>query len=194
MDALAHTCFAFGRFHLDPLSGRLTNGGTPIELRPKSLAVLHYLVAHPQRLIRKDELIAAVWGKVVVTEDSLVQCVREIRQALGDAEQRIVRTIPRGGYVFVADATEQAPAMPQRPDPPAPAVQPDALPPSAHGGVERLRNRWLALLTAGAMTLVAAFALLAMRFTPTDAGRSAADGCRWPTSAALPSRSTSRRG
>ena len=109
MNAPGPRCYAFERFHFDPLRGQLTNGGTPIELRPKSLAVLHYLVAHPQRLVEKDELLAAVWGKVVVTEDSLVQCVREIRQALGDADQRIIRTIPRSGYMFVAAVVDQPP-------------------------------------------------------------------------------------
>jgi DNA-binding winged helix-turn-helix (wHTH) protein len=83
MNAPGPRCYAFDRFHFDPLRGRLTNGGTAIDLRPKSVAVLHYLLAHPHRLVGKDELLGAVWGKVVVTEDSLVQCVRDIRHALG---------------------------------------------------------------------------------------------------------------
>ena len=95
MKARGPRCYAFGRFHFDPLRGRLTNGGTPIELRPKSLAVLGYLLMHPQRVVAKEELFEAVWGKVVVTDDSLVQCVGEIRQALGDTDLRLVRTIPR---------------------------------------------------------------------------------------------------
>src|SRR5438105_1948530 len=99
--------YAFDRFHFDPLRGRLDNGGTAIPLRAKSLAVLAYLVAHPYRLVTKDELLAAVWGKVVVTEDSLVQCIGEIRQAFGDDGQRLIRTIPRGGYMFVADVVQE---------------------------------------------------------------------------------------
>src|SRR5215467_3469462 len=109
MNAPGPRCYAFERFHFDPLRGELTNGGKPIPLRPKSVAVLHYLVSHPRRPVGKDELLAAVWGKVIVTEDSLVQCVREIRRALGDAEQRIIRTIPRSGYIFVAEVDEQPP-------------------------------------------------------------------------------------
>jgi TolB-like protein/DNA-binding winged helix-turn-helix (wHTH) protein/Tfp pilus assembly protein PilF len=109
MNAPGPQCYAFDGFQLDPLRGQLSNGGGSVGLRPKSLAVLEYLVAHPQRVVGKDELMDAVWGKVVVTEDSLVQCVREIRQALGDADQRIVRTIPRGGYLFVPRVTQQPP-------------------------------------------------------------------------------------
>jgi adenylate cyclase len=109
--------YAFGRFHFDPLHGRLTNGGTVIDLRPKSLAVLHYLVKHPQRLITKEELLAAVWGRVVVTDDSLVQCVREIRHALGDTDQRYVRTLPRDGYMFVADVAMEIPQPFGNPEP-----------------------------------------------------------------------------
>ena len=127
MNALAPCCYAFGPFRVDPLAGQLTRDGVAIELRPKSLAVLHHLLLHPQRLVTKAELMAAVWDKVVVTDDSLVQCVGEIRHAIGDTEQRIVRTIPREGYVFVAEvvqvppqqATETMPelaaAAPQRP-------------------------------------------------------------------------------
>jgi TolB-like protein/DNA-binding winged helix-turn-helix (wHTH) protein/Tfp pilus assembly protein PilF len=103
MNALGPRCYAFGPFRLDPMAGQLTRDGAVIELRPKSLAVLHHLVLHPQRLVAKAELMAAVWDKVVVTDDSLVQCVGEIRHAIGDAEQRIVRTVPREGYVFVAE-------------------------------------------------------------------------------------------
>jgi len=75
MNAPGPRCYAFEQFHFDPLQGRLSNGGAMIELRPKSLAVLQYLLAHAQRLVQKEELLDAVWGKVVVTEDSLVQCV-----------------------------------------------------------------------------------------------------------------------
>jgi TolB-like protein/DNA-binding winged helix-turn-helix (wHTH) protein/Tfp pilus assembly protein PilF len=126
MNAPAPCCYSFGSFRLDPLRGKLTDGSRPIELRPKSLAVLQQLVANPQRLLIKDELLSAVWGQVVVTEDSLVQCVREIRQALGDENQHLIRTIPRSGYMFVA-AVAQEPVhfdLPAPPDAPRPVHNP----------------------------------------------------------------------
>ena len=51
-------------------------------------------------LISKDEFIKAVWPDVFVTDDLLVQCVMDIRQALGDDAHRIVKTVPRRGYIF----------------------------------------------------------------------------------------------
>src|SRR5437016_277193 len=125
MNAPAPCCYSFGSFRFDPLRGKLTNGSRAIELRPKSLAVLQQLVANPQRLLIKDELLSAVWGHVVVTEDSLVQCVREIRQALGDEDQHLIRTIPRSGYMFVAAVTQEPVSfdLPAPSDGPQPAYR-----------------------------------------------------------------------
>ena len=148
MNAPEPRSYAFGRFHLDPLRGRLTNSGTAIELRPKSLAVLHYLVSHPQRLISKDELLSAVWGKVIVTEDSLVQCVREIRNALGDTDQQIVRTIPRGGYLLAATVKDNAPEPLLTAEPPSQARWQDL--------AARLRGRRLAAGAIACAVLAAA--------------------------------------
>jgi len=57
-------------------------------------------VRHPQRLVRREELLAAAWQGVVVTDDSLTQCLVEIRRAIGDETRSIVRTVPRRGYLL----------------------------------------------------------------------------------------------
>ena len=75
--------------------------GEQVDLRPRSLAVLRLLAENAGRLVRKDEIIAEVWGDVVVTDDSLIRCVADIRKAIGDRERRIVRTVPRRGYLLV---------------------------------------------------------------------------------------------
>ena len=182
MNAPGPRCYAFERFHFDPLRGQLTNGGAAIELRPKSLAVLHYLAAHPQRLVGKDELLAAVWGKVVVTDDSLVQCVREIRQALADTDQRIIRTIPRSGYVFVAEVSEQAPVPPGEPPPPSTTVQRGGMPWSSLAA--RLRGKRFAAATVAALT---ATALVWLAFTRSgDDERGAGNKAPLTTLAAPP--------
>ena len=69
-------------------------------LRPKSFDVLRYLVAHPRRVISKDELIKAVWPNVIVTDESLTRCVSDVRHALGDASQQIIKTVPKRGYLL----------------------------------------------------------------------------------------------
>jgi DNA-binding winged helix-turn-helix (wHTH) protein/TolB-like protein len=82
-------------------------------LRPKSFDVLRYLVEHPRRVIGKDELIKAVWPDVIVTDESLTRCISDVRHALGDASQQIIKTVPRRGYlldlkVSVVDTTIRA--------------------------------------------------------------------------------------
>jgi adenylate cyclase len=92
--------YQFGDFELDIARGQLQTEQREIELRPKSFEVLRYLVENPGRLISKDELIKAVWQNVIVTDESLTQCVSEVRLAIGDREQTKIRTVPRRGYRF----------------------------------------------------------------------------------------------
>src|SRR5215212_8822493 len=92
--------YQFGEFTLDCGKGRLSKAGTPISLRAKSFALLHHFVTHADQLIAKDELMLALWPNAVVTEDSLTQCVSDVRAALGDGEHQLIRTLPRRGYLF----------------------------------------------------------------------------------------------
>ena len=83
--------------------------GRAIALRPQSFAVLRHLIANPNRLVGKDELMQAVWGEVAVTDDSLVQCIHEIRRALDDDGRGLLRTVPRRGYRLVLPGEDDAP-------------------------------------------------------------------------------------
>lgn len=75
--------------------------GRTAELRRQALEVLLRLGADAGRTVGKDELMRCVWADVVVTEDSLVQAVADIRRVLGDNDHRIVRTAPRRGYALM---------------------------------------------------------------------------------------------
>ena len=70
----------FGRFVLDLRRGVLLLDGREVALRPKTFAVMSYLVQHPGRLVSKEELHSAVWPNLVVTDDTLVQSIGELRQ------------------------------------------------------------------------------------------------------------------
>ena len=107
MDAdAAVTAYRFEDFTLDLLRGSLLAvDGAELALRPKAFALLRYLVQHPGRLIDRDEIMRAVWPGVFVTEDSITQCVKEVRRALDDAEQRLLRTLPRRGYLWAAEVS-----------------------------------------------------------------------------------------
>src|SRR5262249_50319392 len=95
-------------FTLDLTRGCLLGSAGEIELRPKSFELLRYLVENAGRLIPKDELVNAVWPNVIVSDDSLAQCVSELRQALRDPARGIIKTVPRRGYLFAAPVSAQA--------------------------------------------------------------------------------------
>jgi DNA-binding winged helix-turn-helix (wHTH) protein len=94
----------FGSFRLDVENASLQRGKQAILLRPKTLHLLHYLVAHAGQLVTKDELWRAVWPGVSVTDAALTVCVSEIRKALGDDAKtpRYLETAHRLGYRFIA--------------------------------------------------------------------------------------------
>jgi adenylate cyclase len=93
----------FGRYVLDLHRGCLLLDGREVTLRPKTFAVLHYLVTHPGQLISKEELLEAVWPNLVVTDDTLVQSIGELRRSLGESGARLITTVPRRGYRFEAE-------------------------------------------------------------------------------------------
>ena len=104
--------YAFGEFFFDVEGHSLLREGEEIALRPRSFRVLHHLLANHGRLVTRDELMQAVWGDTVVTEGSLTQCIIDIRRAIGDTDQQMIRTVPREGYVFdvpVTDPQREAP-------------------------------------------------------------------------------------
>jgi TolB-like protein/cytochrome c-type biogenesis protein CcmH/NrfG len=102
MRAAGEKTFSFEGYRLDLRRGCLRTHEREIELRPKSFEVLRYLVENAGRLVPKDELIKAIWPNVAVTDESLARCVSDVRMALEDGEQRIIKTMPRRGYLFAA--------------------------------------------------------------------------------------------
>ena len=87
-------------WRLDLAHERLWRGTEVVHLRPKSFAVLCYLVAHPERLLSKDELVQAVWPDTAVSDGVLTVCMAELRKVLGDTTQtpQYIETVPRRGY------------------------------------------------------------------------------------------------
>ena len=102
----------FSDFEFDFEREQLRRGGRPIRLSPKPAALLRYLLANPQRLLGKAELMERLWGEVVVTDDSLVQCVGELRSRLGEHGPKLITTHPRRGYMFEAEVRPVAPGEP----------------------------------------------------------------------------------
>ena len=99
--------YQFGEFTLDVVRGCVFKAGEEIKLRPKVYETLKYLVEHSGRLIAKQELMQAVWPDAFVTDDSLVQCTLELRRALDDRNQQLLKTVPRRGYLFTAEVIQR---------------------------------------------------------------------------------------
>jgi predicted ATPase/DNA-binding winged helix-turn-helix (wHTH) protein/predicted negative regulator of RcsB-dependent stress response len=125
--------YCFGDFTLDLVRGCLLRAGKEVKLRPKVYEALRYFVENPGRLIGKQELIQAVWPDSFVTDDSLVQCTVELRRALDDRDQQVLKTVPRRGYLFAAEITRSTPKT----DSPRHPLEPEQGPPSSRTEVER---------------------------------------------------------
>jgi DNA-binding winged helix-turn-helix (wHTH) protein/Tol biopolymer transport system component len=105
----------FGPFTIDLEARKLRRGDEPIALPSRALAALVYLIEHRDRLVEREEIIAAVWHDVAVTDDSLIHAVSVIRRALGDdpSHASFIETIPRRGYRFVGTIEPVEPADPE---------------------------------------------------------------------------------
>jgi eukaryotic-like serine/threonine-protein kinase len=106
--AKSRLTYSFKDFSLDLERGCLWRGAEEVRLRPKVFEALKYLVLNDNRLVSKDELIKALWPDSFVTDDSLVQCLVELRRALGDEAQACIKTVPRRGYIFTASVRDAA--------------------------------------------------------------------------------------
>lgn len=129
--------------------------GKAIELRPQSMAVLIALARRRGELVTKRDLLAQVWPGVAVTDDSLVQCVVDIRRTLDDGEQRVVRTLPRRGYTLAVET---------------PSLEPSGLVPG-----DAQRRLWpIRAAAAVALLLACTFAVLLWPLDRRDSGAPAA--------------------
>src|SRR5262245_13633732 len=88
---------------IEPENERAWCGERLLELTPKTFAILRHFVEHPERLLTKDDLFAAVWGDTVVSEAALTSCIRDLRRALADTSRapRYIETVHRRGFRFI---------------------------------------------------------------------------------------------
>src|SRR3954467_3290949 len=121
--------YRFDRFVLDLRRGALLAlDGVELQLRPKSFTLLQLFVENAGRLLDRDTIMGAVWPDVFVTDDSITQCVGDIRRAFGDEAQRLLQTVPRRGYLFATEVSRIEPIRESpKKEPQASAGQP-ALP------------------------------------------------------------------
>lgn len=97
-----------GELELDRRSRRVRLSRRELDLTPKALLLLEYLMTHPDELINRDRLLDAVWGWEQAAATRAVDArIAEIRRALGeDAESPVyIETVPGLGYRFLAPVT-----------------------------------------------------------------------------------------
>ena len=99
--------FHFSGHVLDVDRRELCRGGGGVAIEPQVFDVLVYLIEHRDRVVTKDDLIAAVWDNRIVSESTLTSRINAARKAVGDngRDQAVIRTIARKGFRFVGEVT-----------------------------------------------------------------------------------------
>jgi TolB-like protein len=91
---------------VDEIVRRFTNfKEIAFKLRAQSSKVLLALMRSPGETVSKEQLLQQVWSGRAVTDDSLVQCIKEIRYTLGDSNHQVLQTVHRRGYRLMLDRT-----------------------------------------------------------------------------------------
>lgn len=199
----------FAGFELDQQRAELRGAdGAAVRLRPKALEMLRVFASSGGRVLSKQELMEAVWPNVHVGEDSLFQCIRELRTALGDDRRQLIKLASGGGYLLAAEvvavptAREQAEVPLSAPieeaEPPAEVVAAAARPRRALLGMSR---QTMVAALAGLCVIIMGLAvaapvlkpdLLSRRTPPRLAVVPVLDGSNEPRGAAMAAELTAR--
>lgn len=96
--------YRFGPFVADRTAYRVSRGSIALDLTPKLLDLLFYLLDRPATLVTKESLLDDVWPDANVTDNALAQAISDLRDALGDSASSptYILTVARRGYRFVA--------------------------------------------------------------------------------------------
>src|SRR5688572_1689863 len=108
MKLLQQQVFRFEGIEIDRSQSCLTIGGQQRYIRQQLLQLLVYLIEQRHRVVSKNDLIETIWEGTSVTDDALVQAIKELRRSLGDdpRQPRFIKTIPKIGYRFIAAVEE----------------------------------------------------------------------------------------
>jgi DNA-binding winged helix-turn-helix (wHTH) protein/tetratricopeptide (TPR) repeat protein len=164
--------FRFAGFELDLQRAELRGSDRrAIKLRPKTFEMLRLFAANAGRILSKQELMEEIWPNIHVGEDSLFQCIREIRTAIGDDRREMIKLVSGRGYLFAPEVLHGPSATPAAPETAAPettasetAVSVTAVLPAKRLSVLGLR-RPIAAAVAGLCTVIG-FAVAAPIFVP----------------------------
>jgi DNA-binding winged helix-turn-helix (wHTH) protein len=167
--------YRFGPWHIAVGAREFRRDGELQAIARRVFECLAYLIEHRQRAVGRDELVAALWGRVDVADVLVSQLIARARKAIGDDAQgqRAIRTIPGFGYRWVMPLDEA-----EQPGPPPQHVPPTAAPPissSPHFPLPQRRRRLLGAVMLGVALVTAAVAVWRVRpvVAPAPATRAA---------------------
>ena len=102
--------FHFGGFVLDPERRELRSGDKVLAVEPQVFDLLEFLIHRRERVVSRDDLLAAVWGGRIVSDSAIAARINAARRVIGDdgTQQRYIRTIVRKGFRFVGEVREEA--------------------------------------------------------------------------------------
>jgi pimeloyl-ACP methyl ester carboxylesterase len=101
--------YLFDNFALDTARRELHRDGRLVPVEPQVFDLLRFLIQNRERVVSKDDVLAAVWNGRIVSESALTTRLNAARVAIGDSgeAQRLIKTLPRRGFRFVGGVREQ---------------------------------------------------------------------------------------
>ncbi|HET6630707.1 MAG TPA: winged helix-turn-helix domain-containing protein [Woeseiaceae bacterium] len=96
--------FLAGDRLVEPALNRVSGPDGVAQVEPRVMTVLVCLAGHAGDVVSRATLYDAVWGKALVSDQALTNCISELRRLFGDdrAEPRYIETVPKRGYRLVA--------------------------------------------------------------------------------------------
>jgi TolB-like protein len=119
--------YRFGDYSLDTATFELRARGAAVPVEPQVFALLRLLIENRDRVLSRDEIIDAVWNGRIISDAALSSRIKSARAAVGDdgESQRVIRTITRTGFRFIAALEDVPVAASAEPlAPPEPQAQP----------------------------------------------------------------------
>jgi adenylate cyclase len=101
--------YLFGNHVLDSERRELRRGEAVVPVTPQVFALLSYLIRNRDRIVSKDDLVAAIWSGRSITDTAMTTRINAARRAIGDSgdTQHLIRTLTRRGYRFVGLVREE---------------------------------------------------------------------------------------
>ena len=100
--------FLFDDVRVEPSNFQVFKAGNAVQLEPKTLSLLLFLIENRGRLVEKDEILNTVWDGAFVTENALAREIAKLRKTLSDDPKaaRYIQTVHTRGYRFIAEVKE----------------------------------------------------------------------------------------